>query len=55
MEEKSKSYWYKFIHEECVICGDGRDYKIRVYDEPEPENPEDKYEIDQTVCQRHFL
>lgn len=52
---EKKKYWYKFITNECVICGAGGTYKFRVYDKPKPKKWEDRYEYNQYVCSDHYL
>jgi len=52
---KKHTYWYKYIIDECVLCGAGGEHKIRIYDEPKPERDEDRYEYIQFVCCWHFL
>jgi len=42
-------YWYKFISNECVLCGKSDQYKIRMHTE-KPKNREDRYEFNQVTC-----
>ena len=54
-KNEKNTYWYKFVIDECVLCGHSKEYKIRVYDKPKPENVEDRYEYHQYACGYHFL
>lgn len=53
--KEKKKYWILYYSEECVLCGRGEEYKIRIYDRPKPEKIEDRYEYHQFVCDDHFL
>ncbi len=53
-EKPIKGYWYKFFIDECVLCGTGETVKVRMYS-PKPENPGDRYEYSQDVCDSHFM
>ena len=48
-------YWYKFVINECVLCGRGKTYKYRVYDVPKPLDNWMQYDYNQNVCHHHFM
>lgn len=54
-KRKRKGYWYMTHIRECVLCGAGETTRYRVYDEPKPANPWDRYEYEQFACWSHFL
>lgn len=47
-------YWYKYVHEECVLCGYSEDYKYRMYS-PKPEHYFDRHDFVQKACSHHFI
>lgn len=38
-----RKYWIKFTHSECPVCGNGDEYRERVYDEPKPKDPQKRH------------
>ena len=53
-KEKPK-YWYKFYITECVICGAGDEgTRVRQYS-PKPDDPNERYDYQQFVCDLHYL
>ncbi len=54
LDQKRQTYWYKYTHYTCVICGRWSDYKERVYDRPKPESYDNRHEYIEEVCGNHY-
>ena len=53
-----RRYWIRFHWSECVLCGQPRNCRERVYedDEPKPADPEKRHIFGpQWACDHHFL
>ena len=55
MNKKKVKYWYKTVTYECVLCGKETKNRFRVYDEPKPTDPADRFEWHQDACAIHFI
>jgi hypothetical protein len=50
---KGKGCWYLHVVTECVLCGGGEYYKVRMWT-PKPKNPAERYDYSQFACHGHF-
>lgn len=51
---KGKGCWYLRVITECVLCGGGENYKVRMWT-PKPKDYMDRVDYSQFACHGHFL
>ena len=51
---KGKGCWYLQVVTECVLCGRGEHYKVRMWT-PKPKDYMDRVDYSQFACHGHFL